>query len=145
MKPSNDTASGFQFEVVWDGAMGTFKEVSGLDAEVQVIEYRDSSSAVFSTVKMPGIAKYGNVILKKGVFSAVKQVVDLRSQVAMNTVQRRTVTIRLLDGDGQTTMTWTLNNAWPTKLKNMVVSPDGRVVTIESIEIAHEGLTITHG
>ncbi len=145
MKPSNDTASGFQFEVVWDGAMGTFEEVSGLDAEVQVIEYRDSSSAVFSTVKMPGIAKYGNVILKKGVFSAVKQVVDLRSQVAMNTVQRRTVTIRLLDGDGQTTMTWTLNNAWPTKLKNMVVSADGRVVTIESIEIAHEGLTIKHG
>ena len=45
-----------------------FQEVSGMDAEVQVIEYRKSNSPLFSTEKMPGIAKYGNITMKRGVF-----------------------------------------------------------------------------
>ncbi len=45
-----------------------FQEVSGLNTEIQPIEYRHTNSKVFSDIKMPGIAKTGNVPLKKGVF-----------------------------------------------------------------------------
>ena len=41
-----------------------FQEVSGLDTETQVIEYRAGNNKVFSTIKMPGIAKFGNVTMK---------------------------------------------------------------------------------
>ena len=43
----------------------SFQEVSGMDKEVQVIEYRASNNPLFSTIKMPGIVKYGNVTMKR--------------------------------------------------------------------------------
>ena len=58
----------FRFEVRFGHVAVAFQEVSGLDVESQPIEYRGGSGAAFSTVKMPGIKKYGNITLKKGVF-----------------------------------------------------------------------------
>ncbi|TXI01915.1 MAG: phage tail protein, partial [Rhizobium sp.] len=60
----------FHFQVKWDSTVMSFEEVSGLDVEAQQIEYRQGDSPVFSTVKMPGLKKYGNVTMKKGVFKA---------------------------------------------------------------------------
>ena len=44
--------SGFHFKVEWGGASGAFTEVSGLNLEHQVIEYRDGLSPIFSTIKI---------------------------------------------------------------------------------------------
>ena len=46
-----------------------FQEVSGLDTETEVIEYRHGNSLTHSTIKMPGLMKYGDITLKKGVFA----------------------------------------------------------------------------
>lgn len=51
----------------------TFQEVSGLDVEAQIIEYRHGNSPDFSTIKMPGIKKYGNVTLKK---ASLKEIIN---------------------------------------------------------------------
>ena len=58
----------FSFQVKWDDAEYIFQEVTGLSSETQVIEYRGGNSKVYSTVKMPGIQKFGNITLKKGIF-----------------------------------------------------------------------------
>ena len=59
----------FHFSVdIGDQKNLAFQEVSGLDTETQIIEYRAGNSKDFSTVKMPGIKKVGNVTLKKGIF-----------------------------------------------------------------------------
>jgi len=60
----------FRFEVDFGNEFKgvPFQEISGLDMETQVIEYRGTGSPVFSTVKMPGIAKFRNVSMKRGVF-----------------------------------------------------------------------------
>lgn len=60
----------------------------------------------------------------------------------MNTIKRVPVTISLLDEAGAPTMVWTLANAWPTKITGTDLKADGNEVAIESIEIAHEGITI---
>jgi phage tail-like protein len=39
-------------------------------------------------------------------------------------------------------MVWTLANAWPTKISSTDLKADGNEVAIETIEIAHEGITI---
>lgn len=119
-----------------------FQEVSGLEAEAQVIEYRASNSAQFSTIKMPGIAKYGNVTLKRGVFVNDNNFWQWMDEIKMNTIKRRTVIIRLLDESGLPTMTWTLSNAWPTKISSTDLKSDGNEVAVESIEVAFETLTI---
>jgi len=134
----------FYFQVKWDSTVMSFQEVSGLDTETQPIEYRNGDSKEFSVIKMPGIKKTGNVILKKGVFKPDNKFWDWFNQIKMNTIKRVPVTISLLDEGGAATMVWTLANAWPTKITGIDLKSDGSEVAVESIEIAHEGLTIAN-
>jgi phage tail-like protein len=39
-------------------------------------------------------------------------------------------------------MTWTLNNAWPTKITPTDMKSDGNEAAIESIEIAYETIKV---
>ena len=134
----------FYFEVKWDAEVMSFQEVSGLDLEAQPIEYRHGDSPEFSTIKMPGIKKSGNVTMKKGVFKSDNMFWDWFNEIKMNTIKRKPVTISLLDEAGAPTMVWTLANAWPTKITGTDLKSDGNEVAIESIEIAHEGITISN-
>jgi phage tail-like protein len=132
----------FYFQVKLGDNEVPFQEVSGLDIEAQIIEYRHGNSKEFSTIKMPGIRKTGNVTLKKGVFVKDNTFWDWFNKIKMNTIERQTVTISLLDEAGAPTMVWTLSNAWPTKITGTDMKSDGNEVAVETIEIAHEGLTI---
>ncbi len=123
----------------------SFQEVSGLDTETQPIEYRHGDSPQFSTIKMPGIAKSGNVTLKKGIFVNDNNFWKWYDAIKMNTIKRETVTIQLLDEAAKPTMTWTLSNAWPTKITGTDMKSDANEVAVETIELAHEGLTIANG
>lgn len=123
----------------------SFQEVSGLETETQIIEYRHDDSKAFSTIKMPGIAKVGNVTLKKGILTKDNSFFIWYSAINMNTIKRKTVTIQLLDEQGSPTITWTLTNAWPTKVKGTDLESETNEVAIESMELAHEGLTIANG
>ena len=134
----------FHFQVKWDSEVMQFQEVSGLDLEAQPIEYRHGDSPEFSTIKMPGIKKSGNVTMKKGVFKSDNKFWDWFTQIKMNTIKRIPVTISLLDESGGATMVWTLANAWPTKITGTDLKSDGNEVAIESIELAHEGVTIAN-
>mgnify|MGYP000862345326 FL=1 len=122
----------------------SFQEVSGLDTETQIIEYRHGDSKAFSTIKMPGIAKYGDVTLKKGVFTKDNNFFKWYSAIKMNTIKRETVTIQLLDENGSPTMTWTLVNAWPIKVTGTDLKSDGNEVAVETMILAYERLTITN-
>ncbi|WP_420238198.1 phage tail protein [Telmatobacter bradus] len=134
----------FYFQVKWDSTVMSFQEVSGLDIEAQPIEYRHGDSPEFSVIKMPGIKKTGNVTMKKGVFKSDNNFWVWFNQIKMNTIKRVPVTISLLDEAGAATMTWTLANAWPTKITGTDLKSDGNEVAVETIEIAHEGLTIAN-
>lgn len=132
----------FHFQVKWDAEVMSFQEVSGLDIESQPIEYRSGDSPVFSTIKMPGITKAGDITMKKGVFKSDNKFWDWFNQIKMNTIARKPVTISLLDETGAPTMVWTLANAWPSKITGTDLKSDGNEAAIETIVIVHEGLTI---
>ena len=132
----------FYFQVKWDSEVMSFQEVSGLDVEAQIIEYRAGDNPVFSATKMPGLKKSGNVTMKKGVYKSDNKFWAWFSPIKMNTIKRLPVTISLLDEAGGTTMVWTLTNAWPTKITGTDLKSDGNEVAIETIEIVHEGITI---
>jgi len=123
----------------------SFQEISGLETETQPIEYRHGDSKQFSTIKMPGIAKTGNVTLKKGVFAKDNNFWKWYDAIKMNTIKRETVTIQLLDEKGSPTMTWTLTNAWPSKISSPDLKSDANEVAIETLELVHEGVTIANG
>jgi phage tail-like protein len=134
----------FHFQVKWDSEVLSFHEVSGLDIEAQPIEYRHGDSPQFSTIKMPGIRKSSNITMKKGVFKSDNKFWDWFNQIKMNTIKRIPLTISLLDEEGSPTMVWSIANAWPTKISGTDLKSDGNEASIESIEIAHEGVTISN-
>ncbi len=133
----------FAFSVTIDGAACAFQEVSGLDTQAQTIAYRSGESTAFSTIKMPGIKQTGNVTLKKGLLSKDTALLAWFNQSTMNVVKRQTLVIALLDQAGRPTMTWTLANAWPTKITGTDLKSDGNEVAVESIEVAYETLIIS--
>lgn len=134
----------FHFKVEWDKEVMSFQEVSGLDVQSEEIKYRKGDSPVFSPVKMPGLKKYSNITMKKGIFAKDNKFWDWFNQIKMNTITRKTVTISLLDEAGAPTMVWTLDKAWPTKITGTDMKAEGNEVAVESIEIVHEGLTIAN-
>ncbi|WP_371861517.1 phage tail protein [Pseudoduganella armeniaca] len=89
--------------------------------------------------------KVGNVTMKKGVYKGDNKFWVWFNEIKMNTIKRKPITISLLDETGAPTMVWTLQNAWPIKITSTDLKAEGNEVAIETIEIAHEGLTIANG
>lgn len=137
----------FRFEVDFGTELKgvAFQEVSGMDEGNQIIEYRKSNRSEFSVKKMPGITKYGNITMKRGIFVNDNTFWNWYNEITMNNIKRRTVLIKLLDEGGKTTMQWQLDNAWPTKITSTALKSDGNEVAVDTIEIAHEKLSIKEG
>ncbi|AWL07375.1 phage tail protein [Massilia oculi] len=134
----------FYFEVKWDSEVMSFQEVSGLQVEMEELKYRAGDSKSFGVMKMPGMMNVGNVTMKKGVYKGDNKFWDWFNEIKMNTIKRKPVTISLLDETGAPTMVWTLLNAFPIKITSTDLKAEGNEVAIETIEIAHEGLTIAN-
>ena len=117
-------------------------EVSGLEMEYDIIESRAGDSPVFTKQKMPGLRKAGEVTLKKGIFKDDKAMWDWINKVKLNTIQRETVTINLLDESGSPVKTWEVVNAWPKKITVEGFKADGNTAAIETLVLAHEGVNI---
>lgn len=132
----------FYFQVKWDDTEAAFQEVSGLDMEAEPIEYRHGKTQVFSKTTMPGMDMSGTVTLKKGVFFKDNAVWDWFADIKLNTINRKQVTISLLDEGGNVTMAWTLQNAFPMKVTGTDLQSQASEVAIETLEFAHEGLVI---
>jgi phage tail-like protein len=132
----------FHFKVEWGGANVGFSEASGLDQEMQVIEYRDGNMPDYSTIKMPGLHKFSNITLKRGIMKGDNEFFNWLNTVKMNTIERRDLTISLLNEEHEAVMVWKAVNAFPIKVQGPGLKANGNDVAIESIEIAHEGLTL---
>ncbi|EKN10922.1 hypothetical protein HMPREF1076_03729 [Parabacteroides goldsteinii CL02T12C30] len=133
----------FYFKVsVTDVGDISCSEVSGLETEYDMIEYRAGDSPVFTKQKMPGMRKASDVTLKKGIFKDDKAMWDWINSIKLNTIKRATVTISLLDESGKPVKTWELTNAWPKKITVEGFKADGNMAAIETLILAHEGVTV---
>lgn len=132
----------FHFTVQWGGTRIGFSEVSGLTQENQAIEYRDGSFPEYSSIKMPGLRKFSNVTLKRGIVKADNDFFRWLSTIQLNKVERRDVIVALLDESHAPVMVWKLQNAFPVKVEGPGLKASGNEVAIESIELAHEGLEL---
>jgi phage tail-like protein len=137
----------YNFEVTVTGisndgkaVKGSFSEVSGLEAEIGVIEYRNGSEDI-TVRKLPGLKKFTNIILKRGI---VGDLTFWNWMVAglSGLVQRASMSIVLLDENRNPVMQWNFTRAWPCKWKGPMLNAKGNEVAIETLEICHEGMAI---
>lgn len=130
----------FRFRLEIDGLdAGGFSEVSGFDASIDVIEYREGDM-VQTPMKLAGLKKYGNISLKKGLTSSMVLYEWITAGVEA-AVERKTITVTVLDEAGEAAASWQVINAWPMKYSAPDFNATASEVAIESLEIAHEGMT----
>lgn len=132
----------FHFQVEWGGARLGFTEVSGLDIETEVIEYREGTDPEYAPKKIPGKQKFANVTMKRGVIATDNDYYDWWNEVALNTVERRDITISLLNEEHAPVMVWKLKNAWAAKIVSTDLKADGNETAIESVEVVYDSLSI---
>ena len=88
--------------------------------------------------------KFSNVTLKRGMFKGLESFVTWYDSIALNTVERRDVTIKLLNEQHQPVVAWKLKNCWPLKIQSTDLKADANETAIESMELVHEGLSIEY-
>jgi phage tail-like protein len=133
----------FHYQVDWGGVKISFTEVTGMDQQVEVIEYRHSDSKDFSKIKMPGMRKFSNITLKRGKFEGDFDYNNWLDSIANDrTGQRRDVVVRLMNEKHEPVAVWKAARCFPVKVTAPDLKSDANEVAIESLEIAHEGFTL---
>jgi phage tail-like protein len=138
------TAYNFVVEIAGvDGgaAHAGFSEVSGLAAEISVIEYREGNEKVNTVRKLPGLVKYPNIVLKRGATGDLTMWQWI-SQTIQGNVQRANGSITLLDDSRNPVLRWKFRRGWPCRYEGPSLAAKGNHVAIETLEICHEGLEI---
>lgn len=131
-----------RFLVSIDGiTAGAFSEVSGLEASVDVVDYRPGNSNVSSDQKLPGLSRYSNITLKRG-FTSDLSLWNWFNGIVSGNVVRRNIGITLLDSTEKPVLTWRVRNGWPTKWSGPVLNAASSDVAIESLEVVHEGIDL---
>lgn len=130
----------YNFLVELDGiTRAGFRECSGLDTSQDPIEYREGSDPLTAR-KLPGLVKYSNITLKWGM-SDDAELWDWRKKVMDGAVERKNGSIILLDDTGAEKLRWNFRDGWPSKWTGPSFNATGTEVAIETLEIAHEGVT----
>ncbi len=134
--------TGFNFRIEIDGlTLASFSEAAGLDAEGDAIEYREGTDRVNWSRKLPGLRKYPNITLKRGI-TQNKELWAWYRNIANGVPDRRDGTIVLMNEARADVLRWNFRSAWPNKVTGPALNATGNEVVVESVELCHEGLDI---
>jgi len=127
------------FEVTVEGKTGFFRSCSGLKSESEIQELAEGGLNN-TTHKLMGRTKYPNIILKQGYSNA--DLFNLRKRYVSNGggMKRFSGTIKQLGPGGKEVGKWEFNNGWVCKWEGPDFDAGKNEISIETIEIAHEGL-----
>ena len=91
---------------------------------------------------MPGLLKTNEITLKKGIFKDDKTMWDWINKIKLNTIQRESATVNLMDESGSVAKTWKIANVWPKKFTIEGFKADSNTPAFESLILVHEGVTV---
>ena len=135
------TPSNLFFSVQFDeDTSATFQEVEVLNCHLQSLECQGNQPS-FYPIKMPGLGKVGNVVLRKGILSNAAKFWDWHKEITLKKIKADHVTIHLMSEAGARMMTWTLTRAWPTKVSDPEELLDGEA-GVEAMEVTFERLIV---
>lgn len=121
-------------------AVAGFTEVSGINMETDVVEYREGSDTA-TVRKLPGLRKYGNITLKRG-YTVNAELWDWRKTVIDGATERKSGAIVLLNEAREPTLRWEFSEAWVSKYEGPALNATANETAIESIEIAVEDVRL---
>lgn len=143
MSSTQNPYGSYNFTVTIDGvAAASFTECILANVSFDVIEYRNGADPVGNVHKLQGLARYGNLVLKRGVdnnlalWNWVKGFLDGSGNLT-------TVGVTLLDSKRLPVVTWTYTKCWPVKYEGPVLNGQTSALAIENLEIAVDSVAVT--
>ncbi|NOZ26265.1 MAG: phage tail protein [Nitrospirae bacterium] len=132
---------GFHFKVEFrlDGVVdgdSRFQEVSGLTAELGIEEVNEGGENRFSH-RLPTRAKYGNLVLKRGLLKDSRLIKWFRDAVEDFEFEPADVLVTLLNEEHEPLMGWNFVNAWPVKWVVSDFKAQENALVVETIELAY--------
>jgi phage tail-like protein len=119
--------------------VGLFTQVTGLSAQVDVMEYPEGGVNTF-VHRLPSRIKQGNVTLKRGITKESALFTWFQSTVVK--AQPSDLSVTVLDEAGNTVQTWSFRSAYPVKWTGSDLNAGGNEFMTQSLEIAHSGMKV---
>jgi phage tail-like protein len=131
----------YRFYVMIEGIpKAVFTEASGLQIETEILEYAEGGNNSF-VHRLPGRTKFSNLTLKRGMTST-NEFFRWYVQIMHGKNERRNLAVVMYDPKGEEILRWNFINAYPVKWVGPQLSAGGNAIAVETLEIAHEGLSI---
>ena len=131
----------FNFQVEIQGlVVGGFSEVSGLQVEIEVEDYREGGLNDYIH-KLAGPTRYpSNLVLKHGL-TDVDGLWKWQLEGTQGVIKRKNGSIVLLDSTGEERWRWNFSGAYPVRWVGPELRAGTADVAVETIELVHRGLT----
>jgi phage tail-like protein len=136
---NGDPYASYRFLVVIDGNTAGFSTVSGLEVQIEAIEYRNGGDPV--TRKIPGLPRYQNLVFQRG-YTASTELWDWVSSAIDGPVERKALVVSVLDESGNEALKFAVAQAWPCRYRGPELNALENGVAIEELEICHEGFEL---
>jgi phage tail-like protein len=121
-------------------ASGAFQEVTGLGAQLEVVSYAEGGRND-SVHQLPLRHSWNRITLKRGVVRDRVLWTWYQTGLADSLGARRDGAVIMLDPGGAPAMAWAFHGGLAAKWSGPDLHGEQNAVAIESLEIAHEGLT----
>ncbi|BAV05981.1 hypothetical protein FLA_1996 [Filimonas lacunae] len=122
---------------------GMFQEVSGLNATLGTEELKEGGVNLYTT-RLPGRAKYDNLVLKRGLLVGSPLTTWVFDALQNFLIDPQPVQVRLIDEQKKPIVTWSIKNAYPVAIKTDPFRAMDNALAIESLELAYTYFTRTN-
>jgi len=112
--------------------------VSGIEINTEFEEIKEGGINDF-VHKLPRISKYPNLVLKRGLATS-DVIYKWHQDVTMGIIERKFLTVILVDSQKKELKRWMFQNAFPVKWTGPDLKADSNTLAIESVEMVHQGL-----
>jgi phage tail-like protein len=134
-----DPYRAFRFVVEVDGTeAGGFQAVTGIERQSEIEAYREGGVNDFEH-QLVVKTTYPALVLKRGLVDTALW--DWHQDVIAGDVERRTVSVLLLDDAGEEAWRWICVAAYPAKWSGAELDAMSDAVATESIELVHHGIS----
>jgi len=130
----------FEVEIVGQPT-AHFRSVSGLKIETEVVDYQEGG-ATGGIRKLAGDTRFANLRLSRA-FTGDRTLFDWYASIQKPQPVKVDGRITMFDRQGTRVALWEFTNGFPVKWEGPEFDASKNEVAIETIEIAHEGLTMS--
>lgn len=140
---SSNPYDAFNFRVtIQGGPTADFSECVLPSVSIDVMEYRNGSDLVTTTHKIPGLVRYGNLILKRGLAGSTA-LWEWFDQFVTGAGSPSAMSVMLLDSQKNAVFRWDFTNCWPVRYESPLLNGRTSTLAIETLEIAVESMQAT--